>query len=281
MNDPGLNDTVENGMYDEGAGSELRGNVVGNIRRFAKIESPQLGNRRDVLVYLPPSYVSSGRHYPVLYMQDGQNLFDATTSFAGEWQVDETMERVSGEGLEAIVVAIPNSGRHRADEYSPFRDERVGGGRGDDYLAFVIDTLKPRIDAEFRTRRERAATGILGSSMGGLISLYALLRRADIFGFAGAMSPSLWFARGAIFKVAVGISQWEGRLYVDTGTLEGRGHVRQVREMVRLLRRRAGHPRRQIQYVEEPGAQHNEAAWARRFEPALRWLLPKRTETNW
>jgi len=281
MNDPGLNDTVENGMYDEGAGSELRGNVVGNIRRFAKIESPQLGNRRDVLVYLPPSYVSSGRHYPVLYMQDGQNLFDATTSFAGEWQVDETMERVSGEGLEAIVVAIPNSGRHRADEYSPFRDERVGGGRGDDYLAFVIDTLKPRIDAEFRTRRERAATGILGSSMGGLISLYALLRRADIFGFAGAMSPSLWFARGAIFEVAVGISQWDGRLYVDTGTLEGRGHVRQVREMVRLLRRRAGHPRRQIQYVEEPGAQHNEAAWARRFEPALRWLLPKRTETNW
>jgi len=281
MNDPGLNDTVENGMYDEGAGSELRGNVVGNIRRFAKIESPQLGNRRDVLVYLPPSYVSSGRHYPVLYMQDGQNLFDATTSFAGEWQVDETMERVSGEGLEAIVVAIPNSGRHRADEYSPFRDERLGGGRGDDYLAFVVDTLKPRIDAEFRTRRERAATGIMGSSMGGLISLYALLRRADIFGFAGAMSPSLWFARGAIFEVAVGISQWDGRLYVDTGTLEGRGHVRQVREMVRLLRRRAVHPRRQIQYVEERGAQHNEVAWARRFEPALRWLLPKRTETNW
>ena len=268
-------------MYDEGAGSELRGNVVGNIRRFEKIESPQLGNRRDVLVYLPPSYASSGRHYPVLYMQDGQNLFDATTSFAGEWQVDETMERVSGEGLEAIVVAIPNSGRYRADEYSPFRDERVGGGRGDDYLAFVIDTLKPRIDAEFRTRRERAATGIMGSSMGGLISLYALLRRADIFGFAGAMSPSLWFARGAIFEVAVGISRWDGRLYVDTGTLEGRGHVRQVREMVRLLRRRAGHPRRQIHYVEERGAQHNEAAWARRFEPALRWLLPKRTETNW
>jgi predicted alpha/beta superfamily hydrolase len=272
---------VEKGMYDDGAGTELQGNVVGNIRRLERVESPQLGNHRDVLVYLPPSYASSGRHYPVLYMQDGQNLFDATTSFAGEWLVDETMERVSREGLEAIVVAIPNHGRHRADEYSPFRDERVGGGRGDDYLAFLIDTLKPRIDAEFRTRRERAATGIMGSSMGGLISLYALLRRPETFGFAGAMSPSLWFGRAAIFGVASATSQWDGRLYLDTGTLEGRGHVRQVREMVRLLRRRAVHPRRQLRYVEDRGGLHNEAAWARRFEPALRWLLPKRAETNW
>jgi isoamylase len=272
---------VENGMYDDGAGSALRGNVVGNIRRLDRVDSPQLGNHRDVLVYLPPSYGSSGRHYPVLYMQDGQNLFDATTSFAGEWLVDETMERVAREGLEAIVVAVPNIGRHRADEYSPFRDERVGGGRGDAYLAFLIETLKPRIDEEFRTRREREATGIMGSSMGGLISLYALLRHPETFGFAGAMSPSLWFARGAMFGVASATGQWNSRLYLDTGTLEGRGHVRQVREMVRLLRRRAVHPRRQIRYVEERGAQHNEAAWARRFEPALRWLLPKRTETNW
>jgi isoamylase len=272
---------VENGMYDEGAGTEVQGNVVGNIRRLERIESPQLGNRRDVLVYLPPSYASSGRHYPVLYMQDGQNLFDATTSFAGEWLVDETMERMAREGLEAIVVGIPNTGRNRAAEYSPFRDERVGGGRGDDYLSFLIDTLKPRIDGEFRTRRERAATGIMGSSMGGLISLYALLRRPETFGFAGVMSPSLWFGRGAMFAIASETVRWDGRLYLDTGTLEGRGHVRQVREMVRLLRRRAVHPRRQIRYVEERGAHHNEAAWARRFEPAVRWLLPKRTETNW
>jgi len=268
-------------MYDEGAGREVQGNVVGNIRRLEGVESPQLGTRRDVLVYLPPSYGSSGRHYPVLYMQDGQNLFDPTTAFAGEWLVDETMERVSREGLEAIVVAIPNSGKLRADEYSPFRDERIGGGRGDDYVSFLIDTLKPRIDAEFRTQRERAMTGIVGSSMGGLISLYALLRRPDIFGFAGAMSPSLWFARGAIFGMASAVGRWDARLYLDTGTLEGRGHVRQVREMVRLLRRQAIHPRRQIKYVEERGGQHNEAAWARRFEPALRWMLPKRTETHW
>jgi predicted alpha/beta superfamily hydrolase len=268
-------------MYDDGAGSELRGNIVGNIRRLEGIESPQLANRRDVLVYLPPSYGSSGRHYPVLYMQDGQNLFDASTSFAGEWLVDETMERVAADGVEAIVVAIPHVGKERADEYSPFRDDRIGGGRGNEYVTFLIDTLKPRIDAEFRTRRERAHTGIMGSSMGGLISLFAFLRRPDVFGFAGVMSPSLWFARGAIFGVAESVSRWDGRLYMDTGTLEGRGHVRQMREMVRLLRRRAVHPRLQLRYVEERGAGHNEAAWANRFEPAIRWLLPKKAETNW
>ena len=145
----------------------------------------------------------------------------------------------------------------------------------------MIDTLKPRIDAEFRTQRERAMTGIMGSSMGGLISLYALLRRPDTFGFGGAMSPSLWFARGAIFGVVSAVGQWDARLYLDTGTLEGRGHVRHVLEMVRLLLRQAIHPRRQIKYVEERGGQHNEAAWARRFEPALRWLLPRRKETHW
>jgi predicted alpha/beta superfamily hydrolase len=268
-------------MYDDGAGSKLRGNIVGNIRRLAGIESPQLGNRRDVLVYLPPSYGSSGRHYPVVYMQDGQNLFDASTSFAGEWLVDETMERVAADGVEAIVVAIPHVGKERADEYSPFRDDRIGGGRGNEYVSFLIDTLKPRIDAEFRTRRERAHTGIMGSSMGGLISLFGFLRRPGVFGFAGVMSPSLWVARRAIFGVAESVSRWDGRLYMDTGTLEGRGQVRQMREMVRLLRRRAVHPRLQLRYVEERGAGHNEAAWAKRFEPAIRWLLPKKAEMNW
>ena len=182
-------------MYDHGAGVELTGNIVGNIRRLRAVESPQLGNHRDVLVYLPPSYPVSGRHYPTIYMHDGQNLFDAATSYAGEWQVDETMERIAPEGIEAIVIAVPNMGAERIAEYAPFRDERVGGGRGDAYLAFLVDTLKPDVDRNFRTRRDAEHTGIIGSSMGGLISLYAFLTRPDVFGFAGVMSPSLWFAR--------------------------------------------------------------------------------------
>ena len=271
-------------MYDDGAGVELAGNVAGNVRRLADVDSPQLGNRRDLFVYLPPSYLASGRHYPVIYMHDGQNLFDAAMSFAGEWHVDDTMERLAREGVEAIVVGVPNMGPARADEYSPFPDPKigVGGGRGDAYLAFLVDTVKPLVDSQFRTERTREHTGILGSSMGGLISLYALLQRPDVFGCAGVMSPALWFGGGAIFDRVRAEASWRGRIYLDTGTGEGRPQVRQTREMVRLLRKKAARPRLQVHYLEARGAGHNEAAWASRFERAVRWLLPKRrTDLNW
>ena len=123
------------------------GNTVGNIRRLGQVHSPELGNHRDVHVYLPPSYANSGRHYPVVYMHDGQNLFDHAMSFAGEWGVDETLERIAHEGVEAIVVGVPNMGAARTDEYSPYRDDRLGGGHGDAYLRFLTDTLKPLVDA--------------------------------------------------------------------------------------------------------------------------------------
>jgi predicted alpha/beta superfamily hydrolase len=269
-------------VYDEPAGVELTGNIVGNIRRLHDVESPELGNRRDVLVYLPPSYVGSGRHYPVVYMHDGQNLFDPATSFAGAWRVDETMERLAGDAVEAVIVGVPNMGSERTDEYAPFLDERAGGGRGDAYVSFLADTLKPLVDSRFRTRREVEHTGIMGSSMGGLISLYAFLRRPDVFGFSGVMSPSLWFADGAIFNVAAAAHRWPGRLYLDTGTEEGRPQVRRTREMARLLRRHAARPRLQLRYVEDRGAGHNEAAWAGRFERAIHWLLPRKPgEINW
>jgi predicted alpha/beta superfamily hydrolase len=269
-------------MYDNGAGDALRGNIVGNIRRLDQVYSPELGNRRDVHVYLPPSYASSGRHYPVVYMHDGQNLFDHEMSFAGEWGVDDTMERIAHEGVEAIVVGVPNMGGERTAEYSPYADPRLGGGRGDAYVRFLTDTLKPLIDAQFRTRREAEHTGLAGSSMGGLISLYGFLRRPDIFGFAGVMSPSLWFGRGAVFADVHDLPAWHGRLYIDTGTGEGRGQVRQTREMVRVLRRKARSPRQQLRYVEDRGAGHNEAAWAARFERAIRWLVPRRkADLNW
>ena len=270
-------------MFDSGAGtSPATGNHVGHIRIIHGVRSPQLGNTRDVHVYLPPSYRTSGRHYPVIYMHDGQNLFDPATSFAGEWHVDETMERLAPQGVEAIIVAIPNMGPDRAYEYSPWRDPRVGGGGGDAYLAFLVETLKPRIDKQLRTRRERDATGILGSSMGGLISLYAFFRRPDVFGFCGAMSPSLWFARGAIASVVGEVERWFGRLYLDIGTGEGQRHVKATRQLYRHLRRRCPYPRDQILCVVDEGAGHSEQAWSQRFETAVRFLLPKaRGEVNW
>jgi predicted alpha/beta superfamily hydrolase len=173
-------------------------------------------------------------------------------------------------------------GPARTNEYSPWSDQRLGGGQGDRYVQFLTDTLKPLVDGRFRTRREREHTGIAGSSMGGLISLYAFLVRADVYGFAGVMSPSLWFAGGAMFEHVARLEGWIGRLYLDTGTAEGRNQVRHTREMVRLLRRRAAHPRLQLRYVEDQGAGHNEAAWAARFERAVRWLLPRKPgELNW
>ena len=269
-------------MYDHGAGDALRGNTVGNVRRLDQVHSPELGTRRDIHIYLPPSYTHSGRHYPVVYMHDGQNLFDHAISFAGEWGVDETMERIAHEGVEAVVVGVPNMGVSRTAEYSPYRDERLGGGQGDAYLRFLTDTLKPLVDAQFRTQRECEHTGLAGSSMGGLISLYGFLRRPDVFGFAGVMSPSLWFAQGAIFQDVHHLPSWDGRIYLDTGTGEGRGQVKQTRLMVRMLRRKTRHPRLQLHYVEDRGARHNEEAWAGRFERAIKWLLPKkRGELNW
>ena len=270
-------------MYEKDADtSPVTGRIVGNIRVLPGVFSPELGNVRDIQVYLPPSYRDSARHYPVVYMHDGQNLFDATTSFAGEWAVDDTLERVGPEGVEAIVVAIPNMGDARTDEYSPFHDARRGGGRGDAYLEFIVRTLKPLVDEHFRTRRERSHTGIMGSSLGGLISLYGFFREPAVFGFAGVMSPALWFGDRAIFDVVGRASGWTGKVYLDIGTAEGRVQVRNARLMGRLLRRTASRPRLNLMYVEDRGAGHHEHAWAGRFERAIRFLLPRRVvDVNW
>ena len=268
--------------------------VTGLIRVAADVRSPQLRNSRDILVYLPPSFRavppgSPGKRYPVIYMQDGQNLFDDLTSYAGEWGVDETMEILAREeGLEAIIVGIPNAGIRRVDEYSPFRDRRLGGGRAGDYLTFLASTLKPIIDRDFPTLPGRTHTGILGSSLGGLLSLYAFFEMPAVFGFAGVMSPSLWFAGEAIFDYIESAAYYPGKLYIDAGTRElgesqqssrlhrataSRRYYASVRRMKRLLVRKGYRPLRDLMHVEEKWAGHSESSWGRRLAPALRFLL--------
>lgn len=262
--------------------------VVGNVRVLPGLYSPQLGNSRDILVYLPPSYEAGSQEYPVLYTHDGQNLFDEITSFAGEWLVDETMERLSHEGIEAIIVGIPNAGKERADEYSPYVDEKYGGGRGDDYLVFIIQTLKPIIEADFRVQKGPQNTGLLGSSMGGFISLYGFFRHPEIFGLAGIMSPSFWFADDAIYPFIAQTQFVKGRIYMDAGTrehssrgrkvsnvIQSRRYYASVRRMHRLLAKKGYQPRRDLLYVEEKWAHHEERAWARRLPPAIRFLLDR------
>ena len=250
--------------------------AVGNIKILKDLESPELGNRRDLLVYLPPSYDTSDRRYPVIYMHDGQNLFDDATSFAGEWAVDQTLESASEKGLEAIVVGIPNAGAARTDEYSPFRDERMGGGRGDLYVDFMVRTVKPIVDSSFRTLTEPQFTGIAGSSMGGLISMYAFFREPTVFGFAGVMSPALWFAKGAIFDYMSKVAFAPGRLYLDVGTNEGEETLRNViraRDVLLGMGYRLGWD---LLCVIDEGASHNEAAWRRRLSRELQFLIGSR-----
>lgn len=259
--------------------------VTGNVQVTKAVYSPQLNNQRDILVYLPPSYYHArARRYPVIYMHDGQNLFDNATSYAGEWGVDETMENLSGEGFPAIIVGIPNTGETRINEYNPFHNPRFGQGRGDQYLSFIMDTLKPMIDEQFRTQPGRLHTGIMGSSMGGLISLYAFFKYPHIFGLAGAMSPALWVTGGKMSEFVRNSTFANGKIYLDAGTEEsGRKNAQGqsafllgVRSMNELLKQKGYIQGKNLLYVEDQGGRHSEQDWARRLPDALRFLLKNR-----
>lgn len=239
--------------------------INGTVLVQPQVLSPQLDNCRDLLIYLPPSYFVSERRYPVIYMQDGQNLFDVATSFVGvEWGVDDTLQALSAEGLEAIVVGVPNSGERRMHEYTPPTNPWWRGA-GDRYVAFLIETLKPLIDRDFRTIADRSHTGIFGSSLGALISLYAFFTRSDVFGFVGAMSPSLWVGRGLILGQVRASQVVQGRIYLDNGTQEP-----SAQRLADLLREK---DYADFKYVVDDGGRHTEADWARRLPAALRFLL--------
>jgi predicted alpha/beta superfamily hydrolase len=247
--------------------------VVGSIKQLDSVYSPQLRNSRHLLVYLPPSYGRGHRHYPVIYMHDGQNLFDPATSFAGEWAVDQTLEAASDEGLEAIVVGIPNIGAERTNEYSPFLDEKNGGGRGELYLRFLTETVKPLIDQDFRTLPDREQTGIAGSSMGGLISLYAFFRYRHVFGFAGVMSPSLWFAKHAVLDWVRRQPFAGGRVYIDVGMKEGQKTLDDVMTLRDILQAKGYRNLHDLLCVVDTAGDHSERAWARRLHRQMRFLL--------
>ena len=244
------------------------------LKVYPEVLSPQLRNYRDILVALPPGYEEGRHRHPVVYMQDGQNLFDPATSYAGDWGLVGTLTAMAPEPAPPILVGIPNIGRRRRYEYSPFRDIIHGGGGGDRYLAFIVETVKPLVDASFRTRPERPNTVIAGSSLGGLISLYGLFRYADIFGAAGVQSPALWFADGAVLRFVEenGVLA-VGRVHLDVGTEEGDEALHDVRALKRLLVNAGHREGRDLSYVEEQDGEHDEEAWGRRFAVALPFLL--------
>jgi predicted alpha/beta superfamily hydrolase len=224
---------------------------------------------RDILVATPPDYEAQPtRRYPVVYLQDGQNLFDPDTSFAGHWSLLETLE-THGTTHPAIVVGIPNLGPDRLREYSPFDDAVRGIGEGVGYLRWVIDTVKPMIDTQFRTRPERASTAVGGSSMGGLFARYALLGGAATFGAAWVLSPALWYADGSIFRWLGRQPGPVGQIYLDVGLLEGDDTVFDTRRMRDLLLDRGWTLGGSLRYVEDAEGDHDEASWGRRI--AAEW----------
>lgn len=242
---------------------------------------PQLNRTRRVWVYLPPDYYSSKESYPVVYMHDGQNLFDNTTSFSGEWRVDETLNKLFKEKqLKLIVVGIDNGGDKRLDEYSPWVNEKYGGGEGEAYLDFLVNTLKPYIDSNFNTLKDKENTGIIGSSMGGLISHFAAFKYSETFGKIGVYSPAFWFAPqvNTFTEKHAGIKKT--RMYFLAGGKEG-GNVRfneisqtvkGMNYMVSVLKQNDFPPENIITKV-VPEGEHNETLWRENFEEAISWLF--------
>ncbi len=233
---------------------------------------PQLDRYRRIWLYLPPDYDSTTKDYSVLYMHDGQNLFDAATSFAGEWEVDETLNEMYDEGKEVpIVVGIDNGGADRIDEYTPWQNTQYGGGDGDLYAQFIVETLKPHIDENYRTKPEREYTAVMGSSLGGLISHYIGIKYQDVFSKAGIFSPSYWFT-GDIYDFTFQTGkQHDVRFYIMGGTDEGAGLVEEMNAMVDTLQA-AGFSTDEMHLKVVEGGQHNEALWRQEFGEAYEWM---------
>ncbi len=239
------------------------------------LDMPGLRRARTLRVLLPPDYGSEHRRYPVIYMHDGQNLFDAATSYAGEWGVDESLQALAKQhGFSAIVVGIDHGGPRRINELSPWPHTEFGAGDGDRYLADLVQRIKPFIDANYRTQPQAAATMIAGSSLGGLASLYAIHRRPDVFGRALVFSPSLWISEQAYMHAERSRLPRDARIYLYIGAAEDRDGtaVANVERLHALLQRRLP-AASQVTLRIVDGADHNEAAWRAELPRALRWAF--------
>ena len=261
------------------SGASLSG--TGRYRTLAGLDVSGLPPR-DITILLPADYdTATARRYPVVYMHDGQNLFFAETSFAGEWGVDETIETLVGAGaMEPVIVVGLHNTSERIADYTPTADAGYGGGNGAAYVAWLADVVKPAVDALLRTRCERDATGVMGSSLGGLISLYAALERPEVFGRIGVVSPSLWWDdEDMVGRVDAYQGALPARLWLDMGTAEGGDANGDLTESVALLRAvrdralaRGMVLGADLGYYEAVGAAHNESAWRQRLPAILRYL---------
>jgi predicted alpha/beta superfamily hydrolase len=276
--------TASNPPVDENRGEAGRLQAVSMAGHSSKLElyrdfhSEYLPDDRNVIVYLPPDYERSDRRYPVMYMHDGQNLFDPETSFVQgrTWQFGEHADQLirAGEIEPLIVVGVYNTPR-RLEEYTHARDKRMGGGEAQKYGQLLVEELKPWIDDAYRTLPDEANTAMGGSSLGGLVSLYLGLERAETFGKLAVMSPSIWWNHKSILGY---VNEYDGppwpKIWLDVGDGEGRRVHADVDLLYQRLKTNGWKPEVNIHYQLAVGGTHDEAAWAARVGDMLRFLFP-------
>jgi len=237
------------------------------------IAMPGLERKRQLRLYLPPGYAASNKRYPVLYMHDGQNLFDNATAYAGEWKVDETLDALAKEGkLELIVVGIDNGAEKRMTELNAWDNPQFGAGENRAYTDFIVKTVKPMIDRQYRTLPDRANTAVMGSSMGGLASHYALAQYPEVFSKAGVFSPAYWTAQPSFAFVVSKPVPKDARVFLLMGGKEGPQMNADVKRMAEVIGK-TGHPAKNTVLKIVPEAEHNEAFWAGELREALLWMF--------
>jgi len=237
---------------------------------------PQLNRSRRIWIYLPPYYNSTKKHYAVLYMHDGQNLFDNATSFSGEWGVDEYLDSIFSTGkTEVIVVGIDNGLSKRMNEYNPYSFQQFGKGEGDEYVDFLVKNLKPFIDKHYRTLSDKKNTYIAGSSMGGLISLYAVLKYPTVFGGAGIFSPAFWTASGIDSAIVSKAKYINSRLFFYAGGKEGDSMIPDMKRIVKEIKVSSVSP---VKEIIDTSAKHNETAWRKYFSNFYQWTVIRKDE---
>jgi len=248
----------------------------GSLVQVPSFASPQLGNSRTLVLYLPPSYRENPvKRYPVLYMHDGQNLFDAATSaFGTEWRVDETIDGAVAAGrMDEVIVVGVNNTANRIWEYTPCCDPTYGGGGADSYERFLIDTVKPFIDRSFRTLPGKDTTAVMGSSLGGLVSFYLARRNPAVFAKAGCMSSSFWWNDQAlVVQVEQSTAHVPVKLYLDAGTSSD--GLPETTRMDGALLADGYVQGADLDFVTAQGGSHNEASWSARVAIPLGWLFP-------
>jgi predicted alpha/beta superfamily hydrolase len=266
-------------MSDTHAGTTPE--ILTDLRKHPDFQSDFLAESRDLVVYVPPGYEQEpDRRYPVLYLHDGQNLFEGATAFVPgqDWHVSDTAdERIKAGRIEPlIIVGVHNTGKHRINEYTPTRDRKQGaGGEGALYGQMLTRELKPFVDRTYRTLPDPANTGLGGSSLGGLVTLYLGMMHPDTFGKLAVLSPSVWWDNRVILKLVRMVDPKPRlQIWLDIGTGEGGKHVLNARALRDELLKAGWALDADLVYAEIPEAGHSESAWAGRVGPFLEYLFP-------